>query len=122
MVNHELLAADGILILRPESSLEAADFQRISQEVDPYIEANGKLHGLMIDTESFPGWKNFAALIAHLKFVKEHHRKIEKIAAVSDSAFLTIAPAIASHFVQAEVRHFAHAEREEALNWLRTGA
>jgi hypothetical protein len=121
MVNHDLMAADGILVIRPESSLEAADFQRIAQEVDPYIEANGKLHGLMIEAAGFPGWKDFAALIAHLRFVREHHRKIERLAAVSDSAFLTIAPAIASHFVKAEVRHFAAAQREEALHWLRTG-
>lgn len=119
MVNHELLRADGVLIIRPLASLEATDFQRITQEVDPYIEANGKLHGVMIDAKSFPGWKDFGALIAHLKFVKDHHRKIERIAAVSDSAFLSIAPKIASHFVHAEVRHFAHSQKEEALNWLK---
>lgn len=119
MVNYELLRADGILIIRPEASLEAADFQRIANEVDLYIEANGKLHGVMIDARSFPGWKDFAALVAHLKFVKDHHRKIEKIAAVSDSTFLSIAPKIASHFVQADVRHFAHSQKDEALNWLK---
>ena len=119
MVEHELLQADGILVIRPEGSLEASDFQKIAQDVDPYIEANGKLHGVMIDAKSFPGWKDFAAFIAHLRFVKEHHRKIEKIAAVSDSSFLSIAPNIASHFVQAEVRHFPHSQMEEALAWLR---
>ena len=92
MVKHELMAADGILVIRPESSLEASDFQGISQEVDPYIEANGTLHGLLIEAEAFPGWKNFAALIAHLKFVKEHHRKIERVAAVSDSKFFRLPP------------------------------
>jgi hypothetical protein len=119
MVTYELLRPEGILVIRPEGSLEASDFEKIAQEVDPYIEASGKLHGVMIDAESFPGWKNFAALVAHLRFVKDHHRKIEKIAAVSDSSFLTIAPKIASHFVQADVRHFAHSQREEALAWLR---
>lgn len=118
MINYELLRAEGILIIRPEDSLEAADFQRIAQEVDPYIEANGKLHGVLIDAKCFPGWKDFAALLAHLKFVKNHHRKIERIAAVSNSGFLSIAPKIANHFVQAEIRHFAHAQRDEALNWL----
>lgn len=122
MVEHELLTADGILIIRPKSSLEATDFQRIAQEVDPYLEANGKLHGILIDAESFPGWKNLAALMAHLRFVRGHHRKIQRIAALSDSTVLTLAPAIASHFVQAEVRHFARTQRDEALNWLRTGS
>ena len=73
----------------------------------------------MIDAESFPGWRDFAALLAHMKFVKDHHRNIEKIAAVSDSSFLAIAPKIASHFVRADVRHFRHSQREEALTWLR---
>jgi hypothetical protein len=119
MLNHELLRTEGILILRPDGSLEASDFERVAQEIDPYIEANGKLRGVMIDAASFPGWKDFAGLFAHLKFVKDHHRKIEKLAAVSDSGVLTLAPKIASHFIKAEVRHFSHAQREEALRWLR---
>jgi hypothetical protein len=119
MVDHELLAAEGILIIRPSDPLEAADFQQITQEVDSYIEANGTLHGVLIDAPSFPGWKDFAALVAHLRFVKDHHRKIERIAAVSDSAFLSIAPKIASHFVHAEVRHFPQSQKTDAFNWLR---
>jgi hypothetical protein len=119
MVKHELLRTEGILIVRPEAPLEATDFQGLAREIDPYIAANGKLHGVMIDAESFPGWKDFAALVAHLRFIKDHHRKIEKLAAVGDSAFLTVAPKIAGHFVQADVRHFPHSQREEALRWLR---
>lgn len=119
MVDSELLRDDGILVIRPAGSLEAGDFQKIAHEVDPFIEANGKLHGLLIEADSFPGWKDFAALVAHLKFVRDHHRKIEKIAALSDSSFLSIAPKVASHFVQAEVRHFTAAERDAAFSWLR---
>lgn len=119
MVNYELLREDGILVIHPESSLEAADFQRIANEVDPYIAANGRLRGVMIDAQSFPGWKDFAALVAHLKFVKNHHQKIERIAAVSDSSFLSIAPKIASHFVQADIRHFTSSQKEEAFDWLK---
>jgi hypothetical protein len=43
------------------------------------------------------------------------------MAALSDSNFLAIAPEIASHFVQAEIVHFANSEREEAIAWLRGG-
>ena len=119
MVESELLTTEGILILRPKGRLDAADFENLAREVDPHIEANGKLHGLVIDAEAFPGWHNFAALIAHFRFVRDHHRKIEKIAVVSDSTFLSVAPRFASHFVQADVRHFPHAQREAALAWLR---
>src|SRR6476659_2705420 len=91
MVEYELLRADGILVLRPRDRLEAADFERLAQEVDPYIEANGKLHGILLDAEAFPRWQNFAALVAHLRFVRDHHRMIEKVAVVSDSTFLSVA-------------------------------
>jgi hypothetical protein len=119
VITQELLQLEGILVIRPEGRLEAADFQRLAQEVDPYIEANGKLHGVMFDAESFPGWKDFAALVAHLRFVRDHHRNVQKVAAVTDGCFLAIIPKIASHFVQAEVRHFPRAQREKALAWLR---
>jgi hypothetical protein len=119
MVEYELLRTEGILILRPTGRLEASDFQKLATEVDPYIEANGNLHGLLIDAEAFPGWADFAALLAHLRFVRDHHRKIQKVAVVSDSTFLTVAPKIATHFVQADLRHFAHSERDAALAWLR---
>lgn len=121
MVEYELLRTEGILILRPQGRLEAADFEKVAQEIDPYIEANGKLHGLLLDAESFPGWTDFAALLAHLKFVREHHRKIQRIAVVSDSTFLTAAPKLATHFVQAEIRPFSRSQREEALRWLQVG-
>ena len=119
MIEHELLQMAGILIIRPKGRLEAGDFEKLAQEIDPYIEANGALHGLMVDAETFPGWKDFAALIAHLRFVRDHHRKIQKVAVVSDSSFLTVAPRVASHFVQADIRHFPRVQRDAALSWLR---
>jgi hypothetical protein len=119
MLNHELLRTGGILIVRPEAPLESRDFQMLAQEIDPYIEANGKLNGFMIDAASFPGWKDFEGLLSHLKFLKDHHRRIQRVAVVSDSSLLTVAPRIATHFVQADIRHFSCSQREEAFHWLR---
>jgi len=118
MIDHELLRDEGILIIRPRDRLDAADFARVAQEIDPYIEANGKLHGLLIEAPAFPGWKDFAALLAHFRFVRDHHRKIQKIAVVSDSSFLAVAPKVASHFVQAALRHFSKSQGDEARAWL----
>jgi SpoIIAA-like len=53
-----------------------------------------------------------------LKSVRNHHQLVAKIAAVSDSAVLTLAPQIAKHFVKAEFRHFNANDREAALAWL----
>ena len=118
MIKSELLKKDGILIVTPEGPLASADFEQLAKEVDPFIEEKGGLKGLMIYTESFPGWKDFSSLISHLTFVREHERHIAKVAAVTDSGFLAIMPSIVDHFVQAQVRHFDYADKAEAMKWL----
>ncbi len=120
MLNFELNRAESILILKPISPLESADFEKLAREVDPYIIEKGILNGLMIYAKSFPGWNNFAAFLSHIKFVKNHHQKIKKIAAVTGSSFLSIMPQVANHFIQAEVRHFDYDDKDTALDWLKT--
>jgi hypothetical protein len=66
----------------------------------------------MVEAPSFPGGDTFAALLSHLRFVRDHHRFVNKVAAVSDSAILSIAPHIAKHFVKAEFRQFDADDRE----------
>ena len=119
MLAHELLRDRGILLLRPQGPIQAGDFESIAKSVDPYIEQTGGLRGVMIEASSFPGWDSFAALVSHLRFVRDHHKLITKIAVVSDSAVLSIAPQIAKHFVKAEFRNFNPNDRESALAWLR---
>ncbi len=119
MLAHELLRKEGILLLRPQGPIQAGDFESVTTLVDPYIEQTEGLRGVLIEAPSFPGWDSFAALLSHLRFVRDHHRFIAKIAAVSDSAVLSIVPHITKHFVKAKFRHFAANEREVALAWLR---
>jgi len=121
MIGFELLSDKGIVILSPDGPLEEADFLRLAEEVDPYIAANGRLTGLMIRARSFPGWASFGALVSHLRFVKDHHRKIARIAAVTDDHLLKILPAIASHFVAADIRQFPSSEEAQAIAWLQGG-
>jgi tRNA U38,U39,U40 pseudouridine synthase TruA len=118
MIQFELLPEKGIVIVTPTSPLEKTDFENLARAVDPLIESQGKLNGLMIYAEAFPGWKDFGALVSHLKFVKDHHRHIQKVAAVTDSGFLSIVPLVAKHFVSAEVRHFDYQDKDKALAWL----
>jgi len=122
MLHAELLRERGILLISPEGALTSADFRRVGEAVDPYIESQGHLNGLMIHAEAFPGWADFGSLVTHVRFVKDHHRKIKRVAVVSDSAVLKILPAIASHFATAEIRHFAFQDKDRALAWLETGA
>ena len=119
MLNSELLKEDRILIVSPDDALEASDFERLASHIDPFIEENGSLNGLMIYTESFPGWENFAGLVSHIKFVKNHHKQIKKVAAVTDSGIASFLPTIAKHFVDADIRHFNYQDKDAALSWLK---
>lgn len=118
MIQHELLREQGILILKPQGRLRAEDFTALAAAVDPYIEERGGLKGLLIEAAAFPGWEDFAALVSHLRFVRDHHRKVRRIGVVSDSSVLALGPKIAGHFVRAELRTFGAAERAAALKWI----
>jgi len=122
MLEPQLLADEGILVLTPQGPLEKADFERLALLVDPYIEQKGALKGVMIYAKSFPGWADFAALLSHLRFVKDHQQHVARVAAVSDSSVLTVLSAIAKHFVRAEVRHFEFEEKDPAMRWLKGGS
>jgi 6-phosphogluconolactonase len=118
VIEYELLPDSGVVIVTPITPLEKADFEKLAQAVDPLIESQGQLNGLMILAKDFPGWKDFGGLVSHLKFVRGHHEHIQKVAAVTDSGFLSILPLVASHFISAEVRHFDYSDKEKALAWL----
>jgi hypothetical protein len=121
MISFDLLRDKGILVVKPQGALEAGDFARLAQEIDPYIADQGALSGLLIEAPSFPGWENFAALLEHFRFVRDHHKKIRRVAAVTDSSFLKVAPTIAAHFAHPEIKVFGGAEKARALAWLEGG-
>ena len=121
MIQHELLREKGILIIKPGGALRAEDFTALAGVVDPFIEQQGELKGLMIEAASFPGWEDLAALTSHLRFVRDHHHRIRRVAVVSDSNLLAVGPKIAKHFVSAQLRTFDVAERAAALAWIEAG-
>ena len=121
MLIHELRQQDGILVLHPEGPLEARDFTTLARDVDAYLERKGALRAVLIRAKSFPGWKDFGALLAHLKFLKAHLHRIEKVAVVADGAIANIMPNIANHFVHSEVKHFDLEHEDAAWTWLCPG-
>jgi hypothetical protein len=118
MLQFDLLRDRGVLVLSPNGSLEKADFERLCREIDPYIAEKGKLTGIMVCVKSFPGWESLGAMVAHLKFVRDHHRNIGRIAAVTDSELLRIMTMISKHFVSAEARQFPADQKAAAMAWL----
>ena len=118
MLEFELNEDSGVLVLKPRGPLTAQDFTAVAAEVDTYIENTGDLNGVMIYAKAFPGWEDFGGLMSHLKFVRDHHKHIKKLAMVSNSKVLAIMPKIAAHFIGAETRHFDSADLYAAEIWL----
>ncbi len=117
-LSYDLLRDQAVLVLEPRGELEAADFVRLTADVDPFIAEVGGLNGLMIVAEHFPGWDDLSALMSHLRFVRDHHRKIGRVAFVTGDRVLSLIPRISARFVDAEVRAFGMDERDEALLWV----
>ena len=118
MLSVEIDEVNGIAILEPDGPLSKGDFELAAKIIDPYIEKTGQLRGLIIHTKAFPGWDSFAAFSSHLRFVKDHHKKISRVAISTDSMVGNFAEAVASHFVNAEIKLFSFHELEEARNWV----
>ena len=118
MIDYNLDETNSVLYIRPTSPLRRDDFEALSQAVDPFIERTGGLNGLLLEVAHFPGWTNVAAAIRHFQFVRDHHRKIKKVAIVTDSPLGEAAEHIASHFVAATIKHFPYGHLNEAKAWV----
>lgn len=118
MLNVTLQPNYGVVILEPDGPLSEHDFEHAAHIIDPYIESSGPLKGLIISTETFPGWESFSALINHFKFVKNHHEFICRVAIVTNSLAGNFVSILAGHFIRAEIMLFAYDEIDNAKYWI----
>jgi hypothetical protein len=119
VIDYRLDPETSILHAHLKGPLAAEDFARLASAVDPHIEATGRLAGIVLETERFPGWESFGALVSHVRFVRSHHERVGKVALVTDSALGDVAERLASHFVAAEIKHFPAGQADAATRWIR---
>lgn len=115
--SHRLLPDSGVIVVEVKGALHAQDFDALALTADAWIEAHGYLDGLVIHTRGFPGWENLGSLLRHVRFVRDHHRKVKRIALAADSKLASLAPVIGAHFVKAEVKSFGYDAVEAAIAW-----
>jgi len=118
MIDVKVQGDEGIIIVEPAGSLQAADFEKLAKEIDAFSADKGRLTGLIIHTKSFPGWDDFSAFLQHVNFIKAHHKRIQRIAVVTDSKLGEIGPSIATRFLSAELKHFPFDDFDEAKRWI----
>ncbi|HJQ98943.1 MAG TPA: STAS/SEC14 domain-containing protein [Candidatus Polarisedimenticolaceae bacterium] len=119
MLEHTLDTENGILHLHPDSALQESDFAELASVLDPYIEGHGELKGVVVEAPSgFPGWDSLGAMAAHFRFVRDHHRRIRKIAIVTDARLGDVAEKLGSHFIAATIKHYPAGHAAEAERWI----
>jgi hypothetical protein len=121
MFDYDLDTEHSILRVQPKSAIAQDDFIKLAKAVDPHIEATGGLAGLILEAPHFPGWDSFGAMVNHFRFVRDHHKRVKKIAVVTDSAMGDFAERLASHFVSAQIKHFPAGQVEAARTWILGG-
>jgi hypothetical protein len=119
MIEYSIVEPGGILRVTPSGALTVDDFAGLARFADTYLNTHGTLSGLLIEAQAFPGWDSFAALSAHLRFVRDHQRRVERIALVTDSSIAHLIELLAKPFVAADIRLFPFGQRDMALRWLR---
>jgi len=120
MLHYSFVEPGGILRITPSGALSAEDFAGLTRFADAYLSTHGTLGGLLIEAQAFPGWDSFAAFASHLRFFRDHQRRIERIALVTGSPIAYVAELLVDPFVAADIRVFAFGEHDAALRWLRT--
>ena len=116
-VTHRLLPETGVLVVEIGEPLRAQDFGALTATADAWLATHDMLPGVVLHARSFPGWENVGGLLRHVRFVRDHHKKVRRVAVAVDGALADLAPPIADHFVSAEIRHFDHDDLDEAVVW-----
>ena len=100
VVSHRLLPDYGVIVVEVKQALRAQDFDALAFTADTWIEAHGDLQGLVIHAREFPGWENMGSFFRHMRFVRDHHREVKRIALAADTKLASLAPSVAEHFIQ----------------------
>jgi SpoIIAA-like len=118
MLAYHLNPDTGIVELRPRGPLEAHDFTSLGLTVDSYLEDHGKLRGVLVEVDRFPRWDDWQAISAHVRFVREHLPKVDRVAVVTDNPWLEPLPEVMRLLTPFELRSFSTQQRGEAFAWI----
>lgn len=115
---HRMNRKQGIVTIEPKGEIESHQLEDLAKDVDDYLKTHHALRGVLIEVGQFPGWQNLGALVQHLRFIKDHHQRVAKVAIISDALANSPLPLAADLVLATEVRAFRSWERRLAREWL----
>ncbi len=119
-VSHRLIPESEVIVVEVEEPLRAQDFEALSATADNWRQTHGDLRGLVIHARKFPGWEDIGSLARHVRFVRDHHRQVHRIALATDAKLATVAPRLADRLLETEVERFDYDDLDAAIAWAST--
>jgi hypothetical protein len=116
-VEHRLIPESGVVVVEASEPVRTTDVDALGLTVDAWLETHAELSGLVLHTTASLGWENIGGLLGYFGLVRDLHYKIGRMAVVVDGSVGTLAPRVAKHFVQAEVRGFTDEQFDDAVAW-----
>lgn len=120
MISIEQHPDDGIFVVSPDGPISSSDIAELNRQVSDYINANDRVPNLVLRAEHFPAWKDFDAVSDHIRFVRDHHKLVRKVAIVTDSRLVWLVRPLIDSFTGAKIRRFTAGDYEKAYSWART--
>ena len=111
----------GTVVVEVAAPLRGVDFDELAATVDPWLATHEAVAGIVVHARTVPGWENVTGLRRHLQFVRDHHRRVRRVALAVDGVLPSLAPAVAGRLVAPEVRHFAYDALDDAVAWAGAG-
>ena len=116
MIRTEAISPNALKIV-PSKKLTEADFEGLAPQVDATIATRGQVR-LLIDASEFNAWESFAAIQAHASFIKNHQRKVERLAIIVGHDWQHWLVEAARMFLHPEARSFNNSREDEARKWV----
>ena len=116
MIKTEVISANALRIIAPDK-LKTEDFRQIAPQIDSLISQYGKIR-LLIDASGFNGWENIAAFENHARFIKNHQKKVERIAVIAGHDWQHWLVSAVRMFLYPEIRAYDKSHESEALRWI----
>lgn len=116
-IRSSLDSDSAVLVVEADRPLGAPDIAALESAVDTWLAQHAELRGLVVHARAVPGWQNMAGLTRHVKFVREHQRRIRRVAVAMDGTMAEFAPRLAGRLVHPQLRHFSYHELDAARDW-----
>lgn len=116
MLTAEALS-DRILKLHITGTLQARDFAVAESQFNQMIAQAGKIN-VLVDALAFEGWEDMDAAKAHFHFLREHQKKVGRVAVVARHSWQHWLAMLAGVFVDPDIHTYDENEYDQAEIWV----